>query len=256
MNALRLDVADGHRPVLVEARLRTGVGKDMTYSLDLAGLLAARLRRIAQADLDDQGVLVAQPLPDTTEDDAHDMDLPLSRCLGGGHHWHWLASCATHPDAAPQPDPRTFYRVIDSSWEQRAAQRPLPYTHPTGGAYRDVMMAAPVVICGSLRWHAVGDPERIADLLTPLTFIGRRRSVGEGGVLAWTVTEVPDADPARWAHLGDDGNLIRPCPVECAETLGVPYRRDVRGLRPPNHHDDRKMALAVAPEPEEDEDLW
>lgn len=246
---LVLDLDRTHRPVEVKATLRSGVGMDLPYALDLAGLLAARLRRLEQAALDDAGRLFSAPLPDTTGDEPLDMNLPLGRCSAGAQ-WHWLASCAIPEMVEPVLEPRTFYRTVDSSWAQRAADRPLPYFHPTGGPYRDIMMPSPVLVCASLRWRAVGDPAVIASLLRPLRAIGRRRASGEGGVLSWTVTEV-DTDPGRWAHEAD-GNLIRPCPVACAEALGVAYRTGWYALRPPAHHPDLLANLAQAPTPEEE----
>lgn len=247
--ALDLDLAPAHRPVEIEATLRSGVGMDPPYALDLAGLLAARMRRVEQAALDEAGRLFTHPLPDTTGDEPLDMDLPLGRCRTGSQ-WHWLASCALPVHASEHPDPRIFYRTVDSAWAQRAADRPLPYFHPTGGAYRDVMVPSPVLTCTALRWHAVGDPVAIAALLAPLRFIGRRRTTGEGSVLSWRVTEV-DTDPGTWAHLSA-GEIARPCPPECAEALGVPYRTGWFAIRPPSHHPDLLALLAMAPQPEED----
>lgn len=246
---LDLDLDPSHRPVEVTATLRSGVGMDPPYALDLAGLLAARMRRVEQAGLDESGRLFSHPLPDTTGDEPLDMDLPLGRCRTG-QQWHWLATCAVPRYVSEHAEPRTFYRTVDSSWAQRAAERPLPYFHPSGGPYRDMMIPSPVVICTHLRWHAVGDPAAIAALVKPLKFIGRRRAAGEGGILRWTVTEV-DTEPGRWAHLAD-GDIARPCPTECADTLGVDYRTGWFAVRPPAHHPDLLAMLAMTPSPEEE----
>lgn len=246
---LRLDIPEGHQPIRVRATLRTGIGYDPPYGLDLAGLLATRLRSIQQATLEETGNLARTPLPDTTEEDPGDMDLPLSRCLTGPD-WHWLASCAIPVDPDEFPEPRTFYRTVDTSWAQRAATRPLAYFHPSKGPYRDVMMPAAVVLCREVVWHAVGDPDAVHRLLAPLRFIGRRRSNGEGGVLAWHVEPI-EADPARWTH-EHDGQIIRPCPHACADQLNVPYTEGWYALRPPSWHPDRLQKLAMTASTEED----
>lgn len=252
--ALRVDLDPGHVPIEVTAHLRTGVGFDQPYGLDLAGILAARVRRLAQATLDTRGALATQPLPDTTEDEALDLVLPLSRC-STGEDWHWLATCATPVDPLPDPEPRTFYRVVDSRWAQHAADRPLPYFHPSGGPYRDVMMPAPVTVCRAVRWRAAGDPEAVRALLTPLRFIGRRRATGEGGVLSWDITTPTlTGDVGEWVH-ADGDTLLRPCPTACADALGKPYTTGWYALRPPSWHPDRLSALAMTA-PDEEDDGW
>lgn len=248
---LRLDVSESHVPLLITAHLRTGVSIDPPYGLDIAGVLAARLRTLDRARLSDEGRLIGNPLPDTTEFDQGDMLLPVSRCLTGPE-WHWLASCAVPVDPADSPEARTYYRVVDASWAHRAAQRPLPYVHPSKGPYRDMMMPSPVVVCPALQWQAVGDPEAVYRLLHGLRFIGRRRAVGEGGILRWEVEEV--TTPAgRWGHIDHRGDeIIRPCPVECATSLEVDYRLGQYAIRPPSWHPDRLMEVAMTPEREED----
>lgn len=236
-------------PMLVTASLRSGVSMDLPYGLDLAGLLAARLRTVDRSGLDVAGLRTSAPLPDTTEQDPEDMDLPLAVCSTGAD-WHWLASCALPLDAGEHPEPRTFYRTVDAAWAQRAAERPVVYHHPSKGPYRDMMMPSPVVVTHELQWQAVGDPDRVEGLLRGLRFIGRRRAVGEGGVTRWRV-ETVDADPGSWGHLRG-ADLIRPCPPECAEELSVDYRLGWYAVRPPSWHPDRLAAMAMTPEAEED----
>lgn len=247
--ALSGQVAEGHHPVLVTAFLRTGVSMDLPYGLDLAGMLAARLRTVDRSALSRSGRLTTSPLPDTTQEDPEDMNLPLSTCTTG-EEWHWLASCAIPVKPQEHPEPRTYYRNVDAPWAQRAAIRPLAYHHPSKGPYRDMMMPSPVVVCGAVQWQAVGDPERIEHLLRGLRFIGRRRSVGEGGVLRWTVEQV-DALPLEWAHVREQ-EIVRPCPEKCAMEMGLDYRLGWYAVRPPSWHPDRLRSMAMTPEPQEE----
>ena len=211
--ALTLDATSGQVPLTVRATLRSGIGMDLPYGLDLAGILATRVRAFDRKERADRDILLTAPLPDTTEEEPEDLALPLARCLGDGSNWHWAASCAIPLNPDPDPEPRTFYRTLDAGWMHRAANRPLSYHHPSKGPYRDMMMPAPVVQCREVEWRAVGNPEIVERLLRPLAYLGRRRSVGEGKVLSWTVSEVVDVDPAIWAHKSDDGGLIRPVPT-------------------------------------------
>lgn len=238
------------RPLLVTALLRTGVSMDLPYGLDLAGLLAARMRVLDRGLLHEAGRLTTSPLPDTTQEEPEDMNLPLGTCSTAGEQWHWLASCALPVDPEEHPEPRTYYCNVDGPWAQVAAARPLAYHHPSKGPYRDMMMPAPVVVCRAVQWRAVGDAKRVEELLRGMRFVGRRRSVGEGGVLDWNVEEV-DADEFTWCHVRE-AEIIRPCPEQCAQEAGVAYRMGWYALRPPSWHPDRLVALAMTPEPEEE----
>lgn len=247
--ALTLDAAPSHVPVRVTAHLRTGIGYDLPYGLDLAGILASRMRAVARDLRHQDGAHVTSPLPDTTEEDPEDMDLPLARCITAGADWHWAASCAIPTAPDEDPEPRTFYRVVDSAWAHRAADRPLPHVQPSSGPHRDMMMPAPVLLCPSVQWHAIGDPDRIEHLLRGILFLGRRRSVGEGRILHWEI-ETLATEPDGWSHI-HAGEIVRPCPEDCAAALAVPYRLGWYALRPPSWHPDRLMAMAMTPEPEE-----
>lgn len=254
--ALTLDVTSGQVPLAIRATLRSGIGMDLPYGLDLAGILATRVRAFDRKDRADRDILLTAPLPDTTEEEPEDLSLPLARCLGGGSDWHWAASCAIPLDPDPDPEPRTFYRVLDAGWMHRVAVRPLPYHHPSKGSYRDVMMPAPVIQCREVEWRAVGDPEAVERLLRPLAYLGRRRSVGEGKVLSWDVSEVADVDPAEWVHRSDDGGLIRPVPEACADALAVPYDMGYYAIRPPSWVPGRMQELAMTKADDEEWGDW
>lgn len=247
--ALTNVIPQGYRNVLITAHLRGGVGLDLPYGLDLAGILASRQRDLDRADIMDRGLGRSMPLPDSTGEEPEDLALPLGEC-STGEDWHWLASCAIPVDVWEAVVPRTFYRVLDSTWLHTAAERPLMYHHPSKGPHRDMMLPAPVVMCAALQWRAVGDPDRIHDLVRGITALGRRRATGEGAIRGWEVKDVGDADPA-WAHV-DGEDIIRPCPTQCAESLGVPYRLGHYAIRPPSWNPNRLAALAMTPEPEEE----
>jgi len=247
--ALNTTILEGHRNVRVTAHLRAGVGLDLPYGLDLAGVLASRQRDIDRAAISERGLGRSAPLPDSLGEEPEDLGLPLSEC-STGEDWHWLASCAIPVGGLDEVVPRTFYRVLDSTWLHAAAERPVMYHHPSKGPHRDMMIPAPVLMCAALEWRAVGDPDGIHDMVRGIPALGRRRSTGDGAVLGWDVEDVGDADPA-WAHV-HGADIIRPCPVECAEDLGVPYRIGHYALRPPSWNPNRLTSLAMTPEPEED----
>lgn len=253
--ALSLDIAPGQVPLTIKATLRSGVGMELPYGLDLAGILATRVRAFDRKERSDKDILHTAPLPDTTEEEPEDLALPLARCHGGGS-WHWAASCAIPLDPSPDPEPRTFYRVLDTGWMQRAGVRPLPYHHPSKGAYRDMMVPAPVVMCREIEWRAVGDPDAVERLLRTLAYIGRRRSVGEGKVLSWDITPHLGVEPAEWVHVSDGDRLLRPVPPACAEALAVPYDLGFYALRPPSWVPGRLQEMAMTKVDDEEWGEW
>lgn len=251
---VRATVGEGHQPVTITAALRTGVCLNPPYGLDLAGLLATRMRRQRDGQRAATGPYAHDPQPDSTVEDPADLDLPLS-IAHDGRDWSWLASCAILPDPLPDLEPRFHYRVSDTDWASRAAHRPLPQILPSAGSYRDMMLPAPVLPVTTLTWRAVGDPAAVAALLDPVWAVGKRRATGEGRVLGWQVTPGPAGeDPLRWAYVGQDGQILRPIMAGVAEHLGVDYELGWYARRPPSWHPDRLAQLAMTP-PSEDWDF-
>lgn len=249
--AVTLDRMPRQEPFTVTAYLRTGVGLDQPYGLDLAGMVATHLRRLEKADREAVGALVTDPLSDTSFDTVSDMDLPLARCITG-RDWHWAATCAIPVDADDTPQTHMFYRSTDDSWSDRAATRPLPYFSPRSGPYRDQMIPSAVTLCPAVIWRGIGNIDMVREAVSPLRFIGRRRSTGEGEVLAWTVEPAHPDDPGRFVHV-DGETILRPCPTACAEALAVPYRTGWYAIRPPSWHPDRLNELAMTAD---DDDDW
>lgn len=244
-----IEASPEHQPFTITAHLRSGISFDPPYGLDLAGLLATRQRLLDQADRAAQGRLVSHPLPDTAEEEIYDLTLPLARCTTGPD-WHWAATCAIPTDSLPDPEPRTFYKTVDFSWAHRAASRPIPsHVNPSAGSSRDRMVPAPVLLAPAISWRAVGDPEAVLRLLSPVRYLGRRRAVGEGRVMRWEVRPATEADPGAWTHLDETGAIARPCPAECAVALALPpdaWRLGWYAIRPPSWHPSRLTELAMA----------
>lgn len=252
-----MDSAPEHQALLITADLVTGAVFDLPYGLDLAGILASRVRLLDAAVRATTHGGRAPAMPDTTEEEVDDLLLPLARCRTGDD-WHWAATCAIPSEADPELDPRTYYRTADYAWAQRAATRPLPYyLSPSKGPYRDAMMPAPAVICGQVCWRALGDAPAVERLLRPVRGIGKRRTSGEGGVTRWTVEPVRDVPAAEWTHI-DGATILRPCPAECATAAGLgedQWRTGHYAIRPPSWHPSRLQPLAMT-QFEDDFEAW
>lgn len=235
------------RPLTVTARLRQGVAMTPPYDLDLAGILAARVRAGEQSALDSAGRLTRNPLPDTTGEDPADLDLPLARCGAAGDLWHWAASCATPHHRVEHQEPHTYFRSVDTDWARAASTRPLPYFHPTSGPYRDSIIPAYITVTGALVWRCIGDPHRVGALLAPIRWIGGKRAVGEGRVLSWHIepVRVPARERHAWVHADEQGRLLRPVPPACATPIQSDHPREETwyAIRPPSWHRDRLHPL-------------
>lgn len=151
------------------------------------------------------------------------LDLPLARCGDPEHDadWHWMATFA---DLHPRPQHAT---EPDIRWRTSRTDRPrLQHLSPiigsqavsdsTGRYQRRIVpvMAHPAT---TLTWRAVGDPDRIRDLLTDLPSIGKHRGVGEGLVTHWEVGETPDVPDWVAGHEHESGILGRTTPARCID---------------------------------------
>ena len=102
-----------------------------------------------------------------------------------------------------------------------------------------------VTPCTTVVFSAIGDPTAIAELLHPVTVIGKKRSHGEGHVLRWEIAPLPDQDPWAAAHLHPDGTLGRTTPDACLHHHPAPITGGygTAGLRPPYMHPARQHTL-------------
>ena len=236
------------RPLLVRAHLATGIAQASSWGIALDSLLAAELwsRRTLE-------IRAAGGEPPNLHDTAvpEDIDLPLARCTAAGEtdgRWHWAATTA-FPEGRPADLPPDVHM-----WNGRVDHRAVEHLTPElpsvvsdrQGRYRARRMPLLVTICSAVTWSCIGDPEAIAELLTDLPAIGKKRSHGEGHVLRWEITNLLDVDDWTAAHLHPDGTLGRPTPAECLADRGdqvVDGGIGTAGLRPPYMHRARQHTL-------------
>jgi hypothetical protein len=233
-------------PLHVRARLAAGIAQAAPWGIALDGLLAAELWAQTKATRRDAG----HPPPGLLDtEDPEDLHLPLARCTTGDGLWHWAATCA-YPENRPPglpPEVRHWTGRLDHRTAEQLTPR-LPATvSDRQGRYRARRMPLLVTTCTAVTWTAVGDRDRVADLLAGITAIGKKRSHGEGHVLAWEVTEATDLDPWTAGHLHPDGTLGRPTPTSClgGRTGVVDGGRGTAGLRPPYMHPARQHTLRL-----------
>ncbi len=168
-----------------------------------------------------------------------DLELPLACCTGdGGDRWHWAATFAFPEDEVPGPHVQYWSARPDQQALGQMSDQLPALVSERQGRYRSRVMPLPLTICRNLVWRAVGDPAAVAELLTPIVSIGKKRGAGHGHVLSWTVTEHPAADSWEFAHLHPDGGLGRTAPRACLHDVGDLQTggEGQMGLRPPYMH--------------------
>lgn len=232
-------------PVVVTAELAVGLAHTAPWGVALDGLLAAQEWARMKA-----GWRAAGQSWERARDAAcpPDLDLPLARCQPDGEAgvWHWSATCAWPGDDPGATDVRSWTGRVDHRHLEQVASGLPKVISARQGRYRDRRMPVLVTPCQRVSWRAVGDPDAIRALVEQVGTIGKRRTCGEGQVLAWTVTEQPGLDLVAAAHLHPDGSLGRTVPACCRALLGEDlvdggYGR--AGLRPPYMHPSRQLEL-------------
>lgn len=247
MADLTVTLEQRHEPLLITARVPHGVVCGHPWGIALDGLLAAQIHAQRKSAAVDAG----RPLPRVTDvDDPADLDLPLSRCSGDGDGWHWAATCA-YPINGHEllPDVRTVTGFLDERAHEQLSSGLPTVVHLGRGRYRNRLISLMATPCSHLVWHAVGDRERVAELLAPVAAIGRRRAGGEGRVLSWSVEPAPGLGVWEASHLSPAGSLGRPCPPACTAARGEVLDGGLSsaGIRPPYMHRGRQRVLLVPP---------
>ena len=224
------------QPMLVRARLGSGVGHAPPWGISLDGLLASQIRENEKAVARESGT---DYIPYDSEAPPRDLDLPLARCThAGGDDWHWAATFAWPEGDIPGPHVQYWSARPDQHALSQISDNLPAHLAPRQGRYRAAVMPLPLTIARALTWRAVGDPDKVVELLAGIPAIGKKRAAGNGMILDWTVNTCPDGDFWEYSHLHPDGRLGRTAPVACLEprsgvdTGGIA----VMGVRPPYMH--------------------
>lgn len=152
-----------------------------------------------------------------------DLDLPLARCGSPDRDdWHWMATFADrHPRPHEIPDPDIRWRT--SRTDRSRLQHLSPSigsqaVSDSTGRYQRRVVPVMAHLATTLTWRAVGDADRIRELLSDLPSIGKHRGVGEGLVSRWVVEETPDVPLWTAGHEHEPGVLGRTAPQRCLDS--------------------------------------
>lgn len=221
-------------PIVVTARMATGIAHASPWTPTLDGILAAELWHETKRHQ-------PPPEPALDADNPPDLDLPLARCTPADGPWHWAATCAW-PDPVPAtPEIHTWTGRVDHRTLEHLTPHLPKVVSDRQGRYRARCMPLMVTTCRTLTWQAIGDPTAILEILDGVRAIGKKRSQGEGVVLGWQVTPTT-VDGFTAAHLYPDGRLGRPTPPACLTAhreLAQASPLGYAGVRPPHMHHSR-----------------
>jgi len=227
-------------PVRVVAELASGVGATSGWGPSLDGIVASQMwaeRKAAQ--------LVAGESPVGLDPDREpeDLNLPFAR-VSSETGWYWASTCGYPDGLDPHPEVRYWTGRADQSALATLAESPPASIPDRQGRLRSRVMPLPVLMCRRMVWHAVADPDRLREAVSPVRAIGKKRGCGEGEVRAWSVNEV-DIDPFAAAHLHPDGTLGRPTPIDVLgeQPTIKTGARAVLGVRPPVMHPSRRVEV-------------
>lgn len=95
-------------------------------------------------------------------------------------------------------------------------------------------------VARQVEWYCIGDKERIVELLSTCTALGKKRAYGEGAVARWEVESISE----DWSVMRE-GRLVRGIPEDDARALGVQFERVHYGIRPSYWNKANQMWLAV-----------
>ena len=231
-----------HRPMVIRAHLAAGIAHAAPWGIALDGLLAAEIWAEHKAANRAAGQDHVRALDQA---DPPDLDLPLARCTPATGPWHWAATCAYPERPTDRVDVHTWTGRVDRrALEQVATSLPKTVSDRQG-RYRARRMPLLVTPCPSVTWHAIGDPDRIGEILEPVTSIGKKRTSGEGHVLRWEILTSSGLDHFAASHLHPDGTLGRPTPSQCFTGAAAPADggHGRAGIRPPYMHPARQHEL-------------
>lgn len=235
------------RTVKVTARLQSGAVLPTVFPAPLDGIIAAQVRKDRLGDAywqqpeppprhlvlrDPHGAYI--PEVRAWRDRFRHWPLPLVKLRPKGvstSQWVWAATCAV-PDG-DEIDVRWFHK---RGFKQLAAEPRVDRipANPDVGTFKAWRIPAPVTVCSTVTWWALGDPDGIQAVLSRVEAVGKHARQGEGAVLEWRVEDVGpgDWDVVRWLP---DGRVARPFPPRYAAWLGVeqPELTVVDSFRPP-----------------------
>jgi CRISPR type IV-associated protein Csf3 len=107
------------------------------------------------------------------------------------------------------------------------------------GRYKAYHMPLPTLVTDKVTWYADGDMHQIADLLCPISAMGKKRAQGQGMILRWEIVPIAE-DYSEWK----DDKLMRPIPGPLAKDI-TPLDLQYIAFRAPQWHSANQAMCVV-----------
>jgi hypothetical protein len=202
------------KPLQITARLSNGFAVSDNFSPAIEGLIEYKLR-------EKLGLLHPNPIKLS---DIVPIELPLQKHFDGYYHAsspHYIYNCESQVNFRKRWDQQDKHL----NWGKKKAK-----FDSAAGQFKSYDLPIFLRNTNQIDWFVVGKQTDIADLLTSVTHIGKKRSQGYGLILGWTVQEIAH----DWSIYGAKGQLTRPIP--CLEKKQLPENTSLAAWKLPSWH--------------------
>ncbi|CAM3305033.1 CRISPR-associated protein Cas6 C-terminal domain-containing protein [Tsukamurella hominis] len=211
------------RPILVKADTPHGVVLSRPWGIALDGLLSSVIWHERKFAARAAGLPWERFSPTRAPEE---LPLPLQRCgdPATDPDWHWMCTFGqTETGTIERPDTRwRTSRTDHTRLQQLSPVISHSRVSDRRGRYQNRVIPVLVHQTLSLTWRAVGDPDRVRELLEELPAIGKYTGTGEGVVARWTVDDADHLTGWSAGHEHAPGILGRATPGRCLEHRDAP----------------------------------
>lgn len=207
--------SDHLKPLTITAHLMNGFASYDPWSPAIDGILAYWMLRQRMGE----AAFTASAIHSDTMEPVTGLPLGIER----DGDWWWYQCSSPRYDSLGEHVSH-FHRRFDQALAEQYLTPPHRKVSVKAGPFKQYRLILRTIICATVTWHAIGDPQPIRRLLDSCTHIGTKTGQGNGQVRYWSVAADGDAALAR---------LWRPLPEAFAVRHNQTGPLMTWGLRPP-----------------------
>lgn len=175
------------KPLKVIAHLRSGFSANFDFALSIDGIIAY------QHQLEKLGFeqfALSQSVGDLKEVD----DLPIAKEHFNGDWWY---QCSRPFFDCKHIHTKHIHRRFNATESELYCNK-IKKVETTKGAYKNARTPVSLYITPKVVWYVNGDKERISELLSRVTHIGKNRASGHGAINHWEIVEHDNIEDCRF----------------------------------------------------------
>jgi CRISPR type IV-associated protein Csf3 len=171
-------------------------------------------------------------LPDPKTRLVYPSEMPIETRNAGTPFWYYACSFAQYSLLGEST--QHWHKRLRSQHEGRIDWREKRGKVDIGsGRFRGYRMPMQTFHIDMITWYAVGEASPVLSLVSPISYIGKKRAQGQGEILEWRVIETPH-DHSEYK----EGRRTRAIPIKDEGKLTPDTELAFRGFRPPYWHKD------------------